>query len=77
MGLAVTEIKKQEFYQAKKSKRDEDWEQYRKPEVRCTSVTSVSLFVGVENTWPISHFCNRVDKQPTWLLTLRPLKASE
>ena len=38
-----------------------------KPEVRCTSVASVvSLFIGVEKkTWPISHFRNRVDRQPT------------
>ena len=34
-----------------------------KPEVLCTSVASiVSLFIGVEKkTWPISHFCDRVD----------------
>ena len=52
------------------------------PEVHCTSVTSVvSLFIGGgKKTWPISHFCDRVDRQPSWLLTfttLRPSKASE
>ena len=50
--------------------------------VHCTSVASVvSLFIGVEKkTWPISHFHDRVDRQPTWLLMLtmlRSLRASE
>ena len=43
-----------------------------KLEVCCTSVASlVSLFIGVEKkTWPVSHFCDRVDRQLTWLLML-------
>ena len=43
-----------------------------KLEVRCTSVASlVSLFIGIEKkTWPVSHFRDRVDRQPTRLLTL-------
>ena len=53
-----------------------------KPEVHCTSVASVvSLFIGVgKKTWLISHFRDRVDRQPSWLLTittLRPSRASE
>ena len=46
-----------------------------KPEIHWTSLASVvSLFIGVENkTWPISHFCDWVDRQWTWLLT-PPLK---
>ena len=54
-----------------------------KLEVRCTSVASfVSLFIGIEKKmWPVtvSHFRDRVDRQPTQLLTLsalRPLRAS-
>ena len=53
-----------------------------KHEVRCTSVASVvSLFVGVEKkTWPVSHFCDRLDRRLTWFLTLAthgPSKAFE
>ena len=53
-----------------------------KPEVHCTSIASVvSLFIGVgKKNWPISHFRDRVDRQPSWLLTLttlRPSRASE
>ena len=42
-----------------------------KPEVRCTSVASVVyLFIDIEKkTLPISHFHDRVEQQPTWLLT--------
>ena len=49
-----------------------------KPVACCTSVASiVSLFLGVEKkTWPISHFCDRVNGQPTWLLTLTMLRPS-
>ena len=52
-----------------------------KLEVRCTSVASlVSLFIGFEKkTSPVSHFRDRVDRQPTQLLTfsvLCPLRAS-
>ena len=43
-------------------------------------VSLVSLFIGVKKkTWPVSHFCDRVDRQPTWIptfTTLCPLRVS-
>ena len=53
-----------------------------KPEVHCTFVASVvPLLIGiVKKVWPISHFLDRVNGQPTWLLmltTLCPSRASE
>ena len=56
---------------------------YMKTKGRCTFVASVaSLLSGAEKkTWRISHFRDRADRQPSWLLafratTLRPLRAS-
>ena len=53
-----------------------------RPEVHCISVASVvSVFIDVgKKTWPMNHFRDRVDRQPSWFLTLttlRPSRASE
>ena len=50
-----------------------------KPQVRCTAVASVvSVFIGVEKeTWPISHFCDRVDRHASHAYYAAPSRASE